>query len=162
MPALKWRRFWDLPCLSVGYTWYSCILYLLIHSIHFTGLYTVEKFWFTTGLSGYGVYKFALQRIKDQAPPPWEIRDNAEDGSESGYGSQSDKKDEQVSTVLEIDCVSKSCQAFSIFSVRRTTSDKYPNLNWSCSNLMQCAELPQSLEKSRNCPFWKSGNSDLG
>ncbi|XP_072023603.1 uncharacterized protein [Amphiura filiformis] len=60
----------------------------------YDGLYTVEKFWFTTGLSGHGVYKFALQRIKDQASPPWEIRDS-EDGSESGYGgSQPDKKKE--------------------------------------------------------------------
>ena len=38
-----------------------------------SGLYTVEKFWFTKGLSGYKVYKFALQRCKDQPPPPWEL-----------------------------------------------------------------------------------------
>lgn len=37
----------------------------------YDGLYTVERYWFTTGLSGYGVYKFALKRCPDQAPPPW-------------------------------------------------------------------------------------------
>ncbi|XP_059154417.1 uncharacterized protein LOC131939900 [Physella acuta] len=37
----------------------------------YDGLYTVEKCWFTTGLSGYGVWKFALKRCDDQAPPPW-------------------------------------------------------------------------------------------
>lgn len=40
-------------------------------SFFLTGLYTVERYWFTTGLSGYGVYKFALKRCPDQAPPPW-------------------------------------------------------------------------------------------
>ena len=79
-------------------------------------MYTVEKFWFTTGLSGYGVYKFALQRIKDQPPPPWEIRDNAEDGSESGYGSQSVKKDEQVSAGKINVILSRTCVCFSILS----------------------------------------------
>ena len=38
-----------------------------------SGLYTVEKAWFTTGISGYGVWKFALKRLDDQAPPPWEF-----------------------------------------------------------------------------------------
>ena len=68
---------------------------LQIYSLLLTpGLYTVEKFWFTTGLSGYGVYKFAFKRVKDQAPPPWDIRD---DGSESGYGgSQPDKSQDVV------------------------------------------------------------------
>lgn len=32
------------------------------------GLYTVERHWFTTGLSGYGVFKFALKRCPGQAP----------------------------------------------------------------------------------------------
>ncbi|XP_046579731.1 E3 ubiquitin-protein ligase UHRF1-like [Haliotis rubra] len=39
----------------------------------YDGIYTVEKFWNTTGLSGFGVWKFALRRCKDQAPPPWEL-----------------------------------------------------------------------------------------
>ncbi|KAJ8020235.1 E3 ubiquitin-protein ligase UHRF1 [Holothuria leucospilota] len=41
------------------------------HHKYQMGLYTVERYWFTTGLSGYGVYKFALKRCPDQAPPPW-------------------------------------------------------------------------------------------
>ena len=32
------------------------------------------------GIAGYGVYKFALKRLEDQAPPPWsfegEVSDN--------------------------------------------------------------------------------------
>ena len=39
--------------------------------IIFPGLYSVVKCWFTTGLSGHGVWKFALKRCEDQAPPPW-------------------------------------------------------------------------------------------
>ncbi|ESO82556.1 hypothetical protein LOTGIDRAFT_134399, partial [Lottia gigantea] len=39
----------------------------------YDGLYTVEKCWFTTGMSGFGVWKFALQRCQDQAPPPWTV-----------------------------------------------------------------------------------------
>nr|KAG5686289.1 hypothetical protein BaRGS_010893 [Batillaria attramentaria] len=39
----------------------------------YDGLYTVEKAWFTKGLSRFGVWKFALRRCKDQAPPPWEL-----------------------------------------------------------------------------------------
>jgi hypothetical protein len=35
------------------------------------GLYTVEKFWQCIGKSGFKVYKFALTRCPDQAPPPW-------------------------------------------------------------------------------------------
>ncbi len=37
------------------------------------GLYKCEKAWFTVGMAGYGVWKFALRRIEDQAPPPWTI-----------------------------------------------------------------------------------------
>lgn len=37
----------------------------------YDGLYTVEKYWNTVGLSGFGVWKFALRRSSDQAPPPW-------------------------------------------------------------------------------------------
>ncbi|KAK0049317.1 E3 ubiquitin-protein ligase UHRF1 [Biomphalaria pfeifferi] len=37
----------------------------------YDGLYSVEKSWFTIGLSGYGVWKFALKRCGNQASPPW-------------------------------------------------------------------------------------------
>ncbi|KAK3764329.1 hypothetical protein RRG08_008811 [Elysia crispata] len=52
----------------------------------YDGIYTVEKFWFTTGLSGYGVWKFALKRCPDQAASPWQyLQDNssATNGEES-------------------------------------------------------------------------------
>ncbi|XP_033109775.1 E3 ubiquitin-protein ligase ORTHRUS 2-like [Anneissia japonica] len=44
----------------------------------YDGLYKVEKYWFTTGLSGFGVFKYALRRIEDQAPPPWDLIDRNE------------------------------------------------------------------------------------
>lgn len=35
----------------------------------------VEKAWYTTGMSGFKVWKFALRRVADQAPPPWTIHE---------------------------------------------------------------------------------------
>ena len=53
----------------------------------------VEKYWFTTGLSGFGVYKFALRRCEDQAPPPWEVIEPNSPGKkpDSAYSSQSER-----------------------------------------------------------------------
>lgn len=48
----------------------SCVLIVV-----FVGLYSVEKCWFTTGLSGFGVWKFALKRCPNQAPPPWTLNE---------------------------------------------------------------------------------------
>ncbi|XP_013395770.1 E3 ubiquitin-protein ligase UHRF1-like [Lingula anatina] len=39
----------------------------------YDGLYTVTKAWFSTGVSGFGVWRFALKRCPDQAPPPWTL-----------------------------------------------------------------------------------------
>ena len=47
----------------------------MIFFIITTGLYSVEKCWFTTGLSGFGVWKFALKRCPDQEPPPWSLNE---------------------------------------------------------------------------------------
>ncbi|XP_071949007.1 uncharacterized protein [Antedon mediterranea] len=44
----------------------------------YDGLYKVEKYWFTTGMSGFGIFKYALRRIKDQAPPPWDLIDRGD------------------------------------------------------------------------------------
>ena len=55
--------------LVVACCW--CVVFAL--GLFTAGLYTVEKFWYTKGLSGHKVYKFALQRCKDQASPPWEL-----------------------------------------------------------------------------------------
>ena len=50
--------------------------YLLeLHKPPYVGLYCVEKYWFTTGLAGFGVFKFALCRLPDQAPPPWTYKE---------------------------------------------------------------------------------------
>ena len=48
---------------------------------YISGLYKVEKYWYTVGLSNFGVYKFAMKRSEDQPPPPWEY--NQEVSSES-------------------------------------------------------------------------------
>ncbi|KAL8620984.1 hypothetical protein ACOMHN_035920 [Nucella lapillus] len=56
----------------------------------YDGLYTVEKYWFTKGLSGFGVYKFALRRCKDQAPPPWELSSEPMSPSKSSDSGFSD------------------------------------------------------------------------
>lgn len=42
-----------------------------LYLIFILGLYTVEKYWQCVGKSGFKVYKFALRRCPDQAPPPW-------------------------------------------------------------------------------------------
>ncbi|CAG5125180.1 unnamed protein product [Candidula unifasciata] len=42
----------------------------------YDGLYTVEKCWFVTGLSGFGVWKFALRRCPNQDPSPWQFSDS--------------------------------------------------------------------------------------
>ncbi|KAI0236721.1 E3 ubiquitin-protein ligase UHRF1 [Lamellibrachia satsuma] len=41
----------------------------------YDGLYEVERFWYTVGMSGFGVYKFVLTRLKDQPPPPWHYKE---------------------------------------------------------------------------------------
>ena len=68
----------------------------------------VEKYWFTTGLSGHGVYKFALRRCDDQHPPPWEVEEPNSPGkkSDSAYSSQSERESsdagsEQVRVKME-------------------------------------------------------------
>ncbi|XP_057380978.1 uncharacterized protein LOC130703563 [Daphnia carinata] len=41
------------------------------YGYRYDGLYSVEKYWLCVGKSGFKVYKFALRRCPDQAPPPW-------------------------------------------------------------------------------------------
>lgn len=47
------------------------------------GLYNVVKYWQARGLSGFLVYKFALKRCDEQAPPPWELIDETETNTQS-------------------------------------------------------------------------------
>ena len=51
----------------------------------YDGLYKVEKYWYTTGMAGFGVYKFAIRRLTDQAPPPWTLegQENNTDATDS-------------------------------------------------------------------------------
>ncbi|KAH9495482.1 E3 ubiquitin-protein ligase uhrf1 [Bulinus truncatus] len=48
----------------------------------YDGLYTVEKSWFASGVSGHSVWKFQLKRIDGQAPPPWQITSEGENDPE--------------------------------------------------------------------------------
>ncbi|XP_064602308.1 uncharacterized protein LOC135468152 [Liolophura sinensis] len=61
----------------------------------YDGLYTVEKAWFTVGLSGFGVWKFALRRCENQALPPWNIVQDSQsaDSAVSPKASPSGNKD---------------------------------------------------------------------
>ncbi|CAH1789439.1 unnamed protein product [Owenia fusiformis] len=54
----------------------------------YDGLYQVEKAWFTTGMSGFGVWKFAFRRLKDQPPPPWTIVDTKSEPGDDVPDSQ--------------------------------------------------------------------------
>ncbi|XP_033760330.1 E3 ubiquitin-protein ligase UHRF1-like [Pecten maximus] len=49
----------------------------------YDGLYQVEKAWCCAGLSGFLVWKFAMKRCSDQAPPPWTILDVASPSKDS-------------------------------------------------------------------------------
>jgi len=59
-----------------GYKLTSCFAPAKDEGYRYDGLYTVEKAWFTSGLSGFGVWKFALKRCEDQAPPPWTVMES--------------------------------------------------------------------------------------
>ncbi|XP_071491866.1 uncharacterized protein [Diadema antillarum] len=69
------------------------------YGYRYDGLYTVEKFWFTTGLSGYGVYKFAFKRCPDQGTPPWEMDEGVEGkGEEEEAAEGSERGAEECSS----------------------------------------------------------------
>ncbi|XP_066304798.1 uncharacterized protein [Branchiostoma lanceolatum] len=62
----------------------------------YDGLYSVDKFWFTAGLSGFGVYKFVLSRCPAQAPPPWTLPASG-DNSDSDTDTNKADSDSGVS-----------------------------------------------------------------
>ena len=53
----------------------------------FIGLYKVERYWESMGLSGYKVYKFVLSRCSEQLPSPWLSSTLFED-TDSGNGEE--------------------------------------------------------------------------
>ncbi|KAK2175050.1 hypothetical protein NP493_751g00010 [Ridgeia piscesae] len=57
----------------------------------YDGLYQVERFWYTTGMSGFGVYKFVLTRLKDQPPPPWHYNDEIQKALDGSTEKVTDK-----------------------------------------------------------------------
>ena len=79
MVDLNWFLRWAIWCMGLLFYWknhdLNCLLRWFFSFIITTGLYSVEKCWFTTGLSGFGVWKFALKRCPDQEPPPWSLNE---------------------------------------------------------------------------------------
>lgn len=64
-----------------------------------TGLYTVEKYWSCIGKAGFKVYKFALRRSQDQAPPPW-ITNPRKDKDSSSKKSEDIAEDPEGASIL--------------------------------------------------------------
>ncbi|KAL3853138.1 hypothetical protein ACJMK2_016708 [Sinanodonta woodiana] len=81
----------------------------------YDGLYTVEKAWYTTGLAGFGVWKFALRRCSNQAPPSWDIsEDDALDESDeenSNMEHQSESKESENSSQNKLSTTATKSQA---------------------------------------------------
>ncbi|VDI02745.1 E3 ubiquitin-protein ligase UHRF1 [Mytilus galloprovincialis] len=64
-------------------------------------LYTVEKYWSTTGQSGFLVWKFVLRRCTDQPPPPWTFEGDGQSLTEeikSDSGFDFDETASQISS----------------------------------------------------------------
>ncbi|KAK4006052.1 hypothetical protein OUZ56_011182 [Daphnia magna] len=80
------------------------------YGYRYDGLYTVEKYWQCVGKSGFKVYKFALRRCPDQAPPPWVSGvvsyANAASSAEE-EGDEMDEDEEQKPTVLKVKLFNK-------------------------------------------------------
>nr|CAH0107673.1 unnamed protein product [Daphnia galeata] len=81
------------------------------YGYRYDGLYTVEKFWQCIGKSGFKVYKFALRRCPDQAPPPWVSGvvsyANAAASSAEDDDEDMDDAEEQKPTVLKVKLFNK-------------------------------------------------------
>jgi len=78
MPGCVIARFLSvcMPGWLWMYGWLYCWMYVWMYVwmcvwMSGSGLYQVEKWWYATGMAGFGVYKFALRRLPGQAPPPW-------------------------------------------------------------------------------------------
>ncbi|EFX64193.1 hypothetical protein DAPPUDRAFT_334475, partial [Daphnia pulex] len=74
-------------------------------------IYTVEKYWQCVGKFGFKVYKFALRRCPDQAPPPW-VSDavsysNATSLDEEDGDDMDDDSEEQKPTILKVKLFNK-------------------------------------------------------
>lgn len=56
-------------------------------------MYRVEKYWFTSGTSGFGVYKFAFRRLDNQPPPPWTFEEGTDNNISKNDGNNNSKND---------------------------------------------------------------------
>lgn len=59
----------------------------------YDGLYKVERYWETVGLSGFKVFKFVLSRCPDQEPSPWLSTSQMEEPSPVNCGENSWESD---------------------------------------------------------------------
>ncbi|XP_054287272.1 uncharacterized protein LOC129003074 [Macrosteles quadrilineatus] len=60
----------------------------------YDGLYSVEKCWTATGVAGFKVYKYALKRLADQDPPPWETNETVIP-DQNGHNETTDESPEE-------------------------------------------------------------------
>lgn len=52
----------------------------------------MEKYWQCVGKAGFKVFKFAIRRLPDQAPPPWvEQPDQPSTSASAGAASSADE-----------------------------------------------------------------------
>ena len=59
----------------------------------------MEKYWFTTGTSGFGIYKFAFRRLEKQAPPPWTFE--GVDGNNNDRDSAETEEENKEAAMME-------------------------------------------------------------
>lgn len=82
-----------MNCLEFHYGLITCIE---------SGLYTVEKYWSCLGKAGFKVYKFALRRCPDQAPPPWITNPNKTESKLKDKTKSQSKKKLEKEVKLEV------------------------------------------------------------
>ncbi|XP_076103382.1 uncharacterized protein LOC143072371 [Mytilus galloprovincialis] len=105
----------------------------------YDGLYTVEKYWSTTGQSGFLVWKFALRRCTDQPPPPWTFEG---DGQSLTEKMKSDSGFDSDETASEISSSQSSSQID-----ETTTHDGKDEIQKKIKN--EKPEAPEKEEKAR-------------
>lgn len=105
----------------------------------YDGLYTVEKYWSTTGQSGFLVWKFALRRCTDQPPPPWTFEG---DGQSLTQEMKSDSGFDSDETASQISSSQSSSQ-----SDETTTHDGKDEIQKKIKN--EKPEAPEKKEKAR-------------
>lgn len=115
----------------------------------YDGLYTVEKFWSTTGQSGFLVWKFALRRCTDQPPPPWTFIEG--DGQSLTEEIKSDSGFDSDDTASQISNSQSSSQSDEI-----TTQDGKDEIQKEIKS-----EKPEAPEKEKTAEQASGDSNEL-